>query len=402
VRLPAWRWKRVPFGSPVSLNRYTYGWANPLRYWDPDGRKVLQGDGGPGTTEYYGVNNSTDYRKLMEIRALAALKEIGLDLVGHSWLAGTDSEDTLNRLVTAAAAAAPYVEIDYTLSGAALEELTWFLAGHGALPEDWGEVTDEQRVRYYTWTLLSSTGNTDLSYQQWKALPDWAWYLTTQAGEGAALERVHESACDVGLRSPVCRNKGALIRDVVALGIGAVTAYATVPVLGLTGTFTRAFASGSVTIGTASGWSQLMATGDIDAGQVFRDALIGGGITAGVSVFGSVVRSARTAWATRGATNTIDGILPKPVVSNPKLKNIVNDLYKGTTNPGRVGTGTTADAVRNELATGLPTGGTFHSEKARMYINGLTNVLKADLSASDRLVAQSLFDDLVDALGAGS
>ena len=98
-------------------------------------------------------------------------------------------------------------------------------------------------------------------------------------------------------------------------------------------------------------------------------------------------------------TAAIDDVLPKPVVSNTKLQNIVNDLYKGTTNPNRVGTGTTADAVRNELATGLPTGGKFHSEKAQIYINGLNNVLKQDLTASDRLVAQSLLDDLVNALG---
>jgi RHS repeat-associated protein len=26
--------------TPISLNRYTYGWANPLSYWDPDGRYV--------------------------------------------------------------------------------------------------------------------------------------------------------------------------------------------------------------------------------------------------------------------------------------------------------------------------------------------------------------------------
>lgn len=102
------------------------------------------------------------------------------------------------------------------------------------------------------------------------------------------------------------------------------------------------------------------------------------------------------------ATNTVDDILPMPGVSNTKLQNIVNDLYKGTTNPGRVGTGTTADAVRNELATGLPTGGKFHSEKAQIYINGLNNVLKQDLTASDRLVAQSLLDDLVDALRGAS
>lgn len=80
--------------------------------------------------------------------------------------------------------------------------------------------------------------------------------------------------------------------------------------------------------------------------------------------------AATTGAAGRNTTNTVDDFLSKPVVSNTKLQNIVNDLYKGTTNPSRVGTGTTADAVRNELATGLPTGGKFHSEKARSTSTG--------------------------------
>ncbi|MCP4307721.1 MAG: hypothetical protein GY788_23180, partial [bacterium] len=31
--------------TPVSLNRYTYGYANPLLYWDPDGRVGVVMDG---------------------------------------------------------------------------------------------------------------------------------------------------------------------------------------------------------------------------------------------------------------------------------------------------------------------------------------------------------------------
>ena len=57
------------------------------------------------------------------------------------------------------------------------------------------------------------------------------------------------------------------------------------------------------------------------------------------------------------ATNIVDDILAKPVVANPKLSNIVEHLYKGTRNPSRVGTGTTADAVQNEILTGQATGG---------------------------------------------
>jgi hypothetical protein len=82
----------------------------------------------------------------------------------------------------------------------------------------------------------------------------------------------------------------------------------------------------------------------------------------------------------------------------------VENLYSGTDNPTRVGTGTTSDAVRYELATGLPTGGKFHSIKAQETINGLQRWLRNQPGASypDRLVAQSLLDDLLSALGGGS
>ena len=89
-----------------------------------------------------------------------------------------------------------------------------------------------------------------------------------------------------------------------------------------------------------------------------------------------------------------------PQVSNSKLKNYVDNLYKGAKGPNPIGTGSTADAVRNELRTGLPTHGRFHSQKAQETITGLTNWLRNNPNAShhDRLVAQSLLDDLKAAL----
>jgi RHS repeat-associated protein len=89
-----------------------------------------------------------------------------------------------------------------------------------------------------------------------------------------------------------------------------------------------------------------------------------------------------------------------PKVTDPKLANIVNDLYKGARGPKPIGTGSTADAVRNELATGLPTHGKWHSQKAQEYINALNNWLNRNPSASygDRLVAESLRGDLQSAL----
>ncbi|XZE21004.1 polymorphic toxin-type HINT domain-containing protein [Pirellulaceae bacterium SH449] len=90
-----------------------------------------------------------------------------------------------------------------------------------------------------------------------------------------------------------------------------------------------------------------------------------------------------------------------PNVTDSKLRNLVSDLFKGTKTPNPLGTGSTADAVRNELLTGLPTHGRFHSQKAQEYVNALTNWLKKNPNAShhDQLVARSLIDDLRAALG---
>lgn len=94
-------------------------------------------------------------------------------------------------------------------------------------------------------------------------------------------------------------------------------------------------------------------------------------------------------------------VLKTPSVGSTKLQNIVDDLYKGTTDPGRVGTGATADALRYEFSTGQRVFGKSHLQKAQDSLRGLENWLKANPSApyQDRLVTRSLADDLLDALG---
>ncbi|MBX3420056.1 MAG: hypothetical protein KF752_00730 [Pirellulaceae bacterium] len=89
-----------------------------------------------------------------------------------------------------------------------------------------------------------------------------------------------------------------------------------------------------------------------------------------------------------------------PTVTDAKLTNLVSDLYKGAKGQNPIGTGSTADAVRNELRTGLPAHGVFYSQEAVEYINALTNWMKKNPNASsrDRLVAQSILDDLKAAL----
>ncbi|HET9059436.1 MAG TPA: hypothetical protein VFN61_05905 [Acidimicrobiales bacterium] len=99
--------------------------------------------------------------------------------------------------------------------------------------------------------------------------------------------------------------------------------------------------------------------------------------------------------------------LPEPVVTNPKLANLVKDLYKGAhMKRGRViGDGSTADAIREEHKTGGATKGVNHDEKGRQYVTALTNWLEKagpnggkGASQEDRAAAQSLIDDLEDAL----
>lgn len=87
--------------------------------------------------------------------------------------------------------------------------------------------------------------------------------------------------------------------------------------------------------------------------------------------------------------------LRRPSASDPKLQNIINDMFR----PGDSLPGGTAGAVRNEILTGRPTGGKFHLNKARMYNRALENVLRnKNLSARDRATAEAMRDDLIDAL----
>ena len=154
-------------------------------------------------------------------------------------------------------------------------------------------------------------------------------------------------------------------------------------------------------------------------------ALIGGGIDLGIQLFSSWAKGcgltfSNVNWAhvgqaalvgaalgglgawirTARAAGAAGEILQTPSVANGGLRNIVSSLYRGTTSATRVGSGTTADAVRSELATGLPTAGKWHLEKALTSTRALTRWLANNPNAAyhDRLVAQSLLDDLWGAL----
>ena len=104
--------------------------------------------------------------------------------------------------------------------------------------------------------------------------------------------------------------------------------------------------------------------------------------------------------AGRGADRAAGVRRSKPSVEDPKLKNLVNQLFKGVDNPGRIGDGTTMAAIRHELATGDTVHHRRHIVKGQETVRGLENWLRKNLDAStsDRTLAHRLADELREAL----
>lgn len=87
----------------------------------------------------------------------------------------------------------------------------------------------------------------------------------------------------------------------------------------------------------------------------------------------------------------------KPHVQDRGLSHLIDDLYRqGAT----VGSGSTADAAREELITGVKVKGADHVLKSKMYIRALEKWLDAHPTASpgDRAAAENVLADLRDAL----
>lgn len=87
----------------------------------------------------------------------------------------------------------------------------------------------------------------------------------------------------------------------------------------------------------------------------------------------------------------------KPHVRDRRLGDMMDELYRDN---ATVGSGSTAAAVRHELATGNPVGGVYHSQKARDAITFLERWLRNNPTATpgDRAAAENVIRDLTDAL----
>ncbi|HPT66404.1 MAG TPA: hypothetical protein PLI94_00010 [Bacillota bacterium] len=83
-------------------------------------------------------------------------------------------------------------------------------------------------------------------------------------------------------------------------------------------------------------------------------------------------------------------------VTNPKLKNAINEMYR----PGAtIGDGGLADAIKHELTTGELVGGKSHIQKGLERIRNLENILRKEtLSYTDREILENLLNNLKDVL----
>lgn len=84
-------------------------------------------------------------------------------------------------------------------------------------------------------------------------------------------------------------------------------------------------------------------------------------------------------------------------VQNPKLRNLVNDLYR----PGaRIGSGSSMDAFRLEQLTGGTVGGKTHATKILNYRTALQKIWRnrVNLSTGDRQITKQLLRDIQNAL----
>ena len=90
----------------------------------------------------------------------------------------------------------------------------------------------------------------------------------------------------------------------------------------------------------------------------------------------------------------------KPDVEDQKLRNYVDQLFKGVENPRRTGDGTTMDAIRHELRTGETVHDRRHVLKGEETLRGLERWLRQnpEASTSDRDLARGLADEIRKAL----
>jgi filamentous hemagglutinin len=206
-------------------------------------------------------------------------------------------------------------------------------------------------------------------------------------------------ACTTGLLCGLAAIGGTVSADYAVAGISqAATGRSTTPYgeqvlqsLGLNPT------AASVTYGVI---------GLAPAGPAAVEAVVGARAGRGPNAAETAVIPRAEAETNSGAANVaahetykdvLRAEMSRPEVSDPILSRYLDELYRPN---ATVGSGSTAAAVRQELATGQPVGGVFHFEKAENSVKALERWLTNNSTASsiDRAAAENIIRDLQNAL----
>ena len=92
------------------------------------------------------------------------------------------------------------------------------------------------------------------------------------------------------------------------------------------------------------------------------------------------------------------GELLKSSAKNPKLKEVINQLWRPE-KPGYIGNGGTADFVRKQIRYGLSLGQTDHIVKAKERLKNLQKIMASgQLDENDYALANAIYNDLKKAL----
>lgn len=96
-------------------------------------------------------------------------------------------------------------------------------------------------------------------------------------------------------------------------------------------------------------------------------------------------------------TDALRRSMDRPVTTDPKLSAILDEMYRPN---AKVGSGSTAAALRFERATGQPVAGRWHTQKAEDGTIRLQRWLQNSpaASSSDRAAAENVLRDLQNAL----
>ena len=192
--------------------------------------------------------------------------------------------------------------------------------------------------------------------------------------------------------------KGILEDLAIEIGITAVAA-------GITSFFT--FGGGAVAGGAVAGWRLAAAARKVIHAFTAMKAVVRAASVAKLTKVASKIpvlsrRFRKISEAANRAKHEkflveLRREMGKPHTTDPKLSKLMDEMYRDN---ATVGSGSTAAAVRHELATGQMVGGKTHTEKAEGMVTALEKWLRNNPTASpgDRAAAENVLKDLLDAL----